>query len=214
MSGYLLDKLVSSGVVAVIRRVDPGKVNYLANSLVKGGVSGLEITLDSKESIRKISELKDLYGERVIIGAGTVLNKHQAKESINAGADFIFAPTLDRSTIEYTKEKGKIMIPGVFTPTEMYEGYIWGADIVKVFPASVLGPQFIKDVKGPLNDIPVMPTGGINLDNIKDFLKAGAIAAGVGGSLVKNSLIERNEWVELEELAKSFVTKANKERWL
>lgn len=211
MDDNLLNKLVSSGIVAVIRRINPDKVIPLANSLVNGGVSGLEITMDSKKSVQKISELKAIYGEKVVIGAGTVLNKTQAKEAITAGADFIFAPILDKDTIEYTKEEGKIAIPGVFTPTEMNYAYSLGADVVKLFPSTVVGPQFIKDVKAPLKGIPIMPTGGIDLNNINDYLRAGAIAVGVGGSLVKKSLIEKNEWLELEKLAQTFVDKASKE---
>ncbi|GGB31946.1 bifunctional 4-hydroxy-2-oxoglutarate aldolase/2-dehydro-3-deoxy-phosphogluconate aldolase [Virgibacillus dakarensis] len=205
MANSTLNKLVSSGIVAVVRKIDPDKVTPLVDSLVAGGVTGIEITMNSKNSLEKISELKSKYGEQTVVGAGTVLNQKQAKEAIVAGADFIFAPTLDRDTIEYTKREGKIMIPGAFTPTEIYQGYIWGADIIKVFPASVLGPKFIKDIKGPLGEIQVMPTGGISLNNIKSFFETGSIAVGVGGSLVQSELINQNKWEELEVLAKSFV---------
>lgn len=205
MSTPILEKLVSSGIVAVIRRVNPHKVNGLVQSLITGGVTGIEITMDSEKSLEKIYELKETYGNQVVIGAGTVLDKNQAKEAISAGADFIFSPILDRKTIEYTKEEGKIMIPGAFTPTEIYQGYIWGSDIIKVFPANVLGPEYLKNLNGPLSNIPIMPTGGISLNNIKSYFEVGVNVAGVGGSLVKEELIERERWEELEELAKSYV---------
>ena len=208
MADIILNKLFSSGIVAVVRKVDPNKVNQLVGTLIAGGVSGIEITMDSEKALEKINELKGIYGKRAIIGAGTVLNKKQAQEAIAAGAEFIFAPTLDRETIEYTKQEGKIMIPGAFTPTEIYQGYLFGADAIKVFPASIVGPKFIKDVKGPLSKIPLMPTGGISLDNIQSYFKVGCIAAGVGGSLVNNKLIEENKWEELEDLAKAFVESA------
>jgi len=202
-------KMISSGVVAVVRKIDPSKINELVRSLVAGGVTGIEITMDSENALDNINELKDQFGDQAAIGAGTVVNKEQAKEAIGAGADFIFAPTIDRETIQYTKQAGKIMIPGAFTPTEIYQGHNWGADIIKVFPASILGPKFIKDVKGPLSNIPLMPTGGISLDNIQSFLEEGCIAAGVGGSLIKKDLIEESNWEELEDLARIFVSKAS-----
>ncbi|WP_042143548.1 bifunctional 4-hydroxy-2-oxoglutarate aldolase/2-dehydro-3-deoxy-phosphogluconate aldolase [Paucisalibacillus sp. EB02] len=205
MSNSKLNKLISSGIVAVVRRVEPSKVNRLVESLIAGGVTGIEVTMDSEKSLEKIYELKGLYGDKAVIGAGTVVEQQQAKEAIAAGADFIFAPILDRETIEYTKKEGKIMIPGAFTPTEIYRGYEWGADIIKVFPANTLGSQFIKDIKGPLNDIPIMPTGGISLKNIKSFFEVGSIAVGVGGSLVNSSLLQLEEWDELEKLARLFV---------
>lgn len=205
-----LEKLLSSGIVAVVRKVDPSKVNFLTKAFIEGGISGIEITIDSKDSLNKIYELKEEYGQEVIIGAGTVVNKNEAKEAIEAGADFIFSPILDRETIEYTKEQRTIMIPGVFSPTEIYQGYLWGADVVKVFPASVLGPKFIKDVNGPLGHIPKMPTGGIDLNNIEKFIKAGSVAAGVGGSLVNKSLIEAEQWEELSKLASEYVQKVGK----
>ncbi|WP_198136778.1 bifunctional 4-hydroxy-2-oxoglutarate aldolase/2-dehydro-3-deoxy-phosphogluconate aldolase [Oceanobacillus jeddahense] len=172
--------------------------------MIAGGVTNIEITLDSERALEKINNLKEMYGNQVVIGAGTVLNEKQAKEAIIAGVDFIFAPILDRKTIEVTKEKGKIMIPGAFTPTEIYQGYSWGADIIKVFPANILGSQFIKDIKSPLGEIPVMPTGGISLNNIKSFFEAGSAAAGVGGSLVKKDLIEQEKWEEIIKLAGDF----------
>ncbi len=203
-----LNKLISSGIVAVIRKVDPNKVNQLVGSLIAGGVSGIEITMDSDKALKAIHELRGVYGDQAIIGAGTVINKKQAKEAIAAGADFIFAPILDRDTIEYTKQEEKIMIPGAFTPTEIHKGYVYGADAIKVFPASVVGPKFFKDVKGPLSEIPLMPTGGISLDNIKSYFEVGCIAAGVGGSLVNYQLINEDKWGELENLARMFVDSA------
>jgi 2-dehydro-3-deoxyphosphogluconate aldolase / (4S)-4-hydroxy-2-oxoglutarate aldolase len=206
-SNHLLDHMLSSGIVAVIRKVSPSKVKPLVEAFINGGVTGIEITMDSEDALRIISEMKETFGEKAVIGAGTVMNKEQAEQAISAGADFIFAPILSKETIEYTKEQGVIMIPGVFTPTEMHLANQWGADMVKIFPANVLGPKFLKDVSGPISDIPMMPTGGVNLDNVQSFMEAGAVAAGIGGSLVNKSLIEREDWVELEELAKKYVEK-------
>ncbi|MGP4059533.1 bifunctional 4-hydroxy-2-oxoglutarate aldolase/2-dehydro-3-deoxy-phosphogluconate aldolase [Halobacillus sp. H74] len=208
MNRNLFDHMLSSGIVAVIRKVDPAKVKPLVQAFIDGGVTGIEITMDSEDALRVITEVKEEFEEKAVIGAGTVMNKEQAEKAISAGADFIFAPILCKETVEYTKEQGVIMIPGVFTPTEMHLADQWGADMVKVFPANVLGPKFLKDVSGPLSHIQMMPTGGVNLNNLQSFMEAGAVAAGIGGSLVNKSLIERENWTELQELAEQYVEKA------
>ncbi|MFD2658600.1 bifunctional 4-hydroxy-2-oxoglutarate aldolase/2-dehydro-3-deoxy-phosphogluconate aldolase [Gracilibacillus thailandensis] len=210
MTDIVFEKMISSGIVAVVRKVDPKKVNQLVNSLITGGVSGIEITMDSEKALETINELKDIHNHRVTIGAGTVVNKKQATEAINAGADFIFAPIIDKATIEYTKREDKIMVPGAFTPTEIYQGYLYGADAIKIFPSNVVGPKFIQDVKGPLSEIPLMPTGGISLENIQSYFEVGCIAAGVGGSLVDLKLINNNKWAELEDLARKYVNSASR----
>jgi 2-dehydro-3-deoxyphosphogluconate aldolase / (4S)-4-hydroxy-2-oxoglutarate aldolase len=212
MSNVLLGRLLASGIVAVVRKVDPDKAEALTGAFVRGGVTGIEVTVDSDDAYQTIRRLKGKYSEEAVIGAGTVVNKEQAEKALEAGADFIFAPILDRETVEYTKEQGKIMIPGVFTPTEIHQAYVWGADIVKVFPASTLGPGFIKDVNAPLGEIPKMPTGGVNLDNVGEFIKAGSVAAGIGGSLVKKDLIAAGDWDGLENLAREFVNKVQEAR--
>ncbi|WP_026584627.1 bifunctional 4-hydroxy-2-oxoglutarate aldolase/2-dehydro-3-deoxy-phosphogluconate aldolase [Bacillus sp. J33] len=208
MSDSMLSKLLSSGIIAVVRKVNPDRAVQLVDSFIKGGVSGIELTVDSESAYEKIGELKSLFSEAAVIGAGTVVNVQQAKAAIDAGADFIVSPILDRDIIEYVKQEGKIMMPGVFTPTEMKNAYTWGADVVKVFPASALGPGFFKDVNGPLGYIPKMPTGGINLNNVQDFIKAGAVAAGIGGSLVNTELIQQENWEALEKLARKYTEKA------
>ena len=211
MSGKL-DQLLSSGIVAVVRKVDADSVVPVVDAFIKGGITGIEITVDSERAYEKIAELRRLYQEQAVIGAGTVVKTDQAKEAIEAGADFIFAPTLSEEVVKYTKEQGKIMIPGVFTPTEMYQAVSWGADVVKIFPASVLGPGFIKDVSAPLGGIRMMPTGGVNLENVGAFISAGAEAAGIGGSLVNKTLIKEENWDELTRIAKAYVEAVNDAR--
>lgn len=201
-----LDELLASGIVAVVRKIEPHKVDPLVSALINGGVTGVEITIDSEDAYQKISDINDKFGDYAVIGAGTVVNKEQAQNAIAAGAEFIFSPVLDRETIEYTKSEDKIMIPGAFSPTEIYYGSLWGADIIKVFPANTLGPNYLKDLNGPLPNIKKMPTGGINLDNIVDYFNAGAVAAGIGGSLLKPVLIEEENWKQLEILAKKYVS--------
>ncbi|GAB6926514.1 bifunctional 4-hydroxy-2-oxoglutarate aldolase/2-dehydro-3-deoxy-phosphogluconate aldolase [Paenibacillus sp. JCM 10914] len=207
-----LKRLLESGIIAVVRRIDEDKVMHVIGALVEGGVTGIEMTMDSPNVLQVIQEAKKKYGDKAVIGAGTVLDAEAAVAAIQAGAEFLFAPTLSQDTIKVAKRYGKIVIPGVFTPTEMLQAQEWGADVVKLFPASVLGPKFIKDVRGPLGHIKMMPTGGIDIDNIADYIQAGAVAAGVGGSLMKKDLIEQGKWDELAALAKAFTTKVAQAR--
>ena len=199
--------LLSSRIVAVVRKIAPDKMKPLIQALIDGGITGIEITMDSENATTMIRELKNIHKEKALIGAGTVLNIEQAKEAIDAGADFIVAPILDRETIEFTKSQGIIMVPGAFTPTEIYQAHKWGADMVKVFPASALGPNFIKDVRGPLSEISLMSTGGVSLQNIESLFEAGASAVGVGGSLLDKALIQNEDWDGIRDLSESYVNK-------
>src|SRR5699024_6223324 len=166
----------------------------------------------SENALFLIEKAKREFREEVIVGAGTVLNESSAQEAIQAGAEFIFAPTLNQKVIQVANHYEKIVIPGVMTPTEIYQAYEWGADAVKIFPASVLGSQFINDIKGPLGHIPIVPTGGIGLDNISDFMKEGVIAVGVGGTLMNKQYIQDNDWKALTDLANQFTEKVKKVR--
>lgn len=205
-----IDLLLSSGIIAVVRKIEANKVMDVIGALVDGGVTGIEVTLDSENVFEVIGEAQKKFGDRVVVGAGTVLDGTSARMAIQAGADFIFAPTLSRDTIEVTKRYGKIVIPGVFTPTEILQATEWGADVVKIFPASVLGSQFIKDVRGPLGHIKMMPTGGINLENVGEYIRAGAVAAGVGSSLLDKKMISTSDWVGLSEHASNYVNEVKK----
>jgi 2-dehydro-3-deoxyphosphogluconate aldolase / (4S)-4-hydroxy-2-oxoglutarate aldolase len=199
-----IKRLRDSGLVAVIRRPDPAKINQIADALVTGGVGALEITVDTPGVFGMIEQLKKEYGSRVLVGAGTVLDAETAKRAIEAGADFIFSPILDEKTIEMTIRYGKISIPGVMTPTEIVKAYQAGADILKIFPASSLGPNYLRELKGPLGHIPMMPTGGVSLDNVQEFIKNGAVAVGVGGTLLDKNAIAENRFDILTDTASKF----------
>ncbi|WP_226658865.1 bifunctional 4-hydroxy-2-oxoglutarate aldolase/2-dehydro-3-deoxy-phosphogluconate aldolase [Guptibacillus hwajinpoensis] len=199
-----LMQIHSSGVVAVIRRQRPEDVVPLAEALVKGGVTTLEITVDSEQSYHLIGEVKKRLGTTALVGAGTVLDAETAKTAIQAGADFIFSPIYSKSLIEMAKRYGVISMPGVLTPSEMVEAYQAGADIVKVFPASAFGPSYIKDLQGPLGHISMIPTGGVTVENIGTYIANGAVAAGVGGSLVKQTFIDSQDFASITTLAEQF----------
>ncbi len=199
-----LMQIHSSGVVAVIRRQRPEDVVPLAEALVKGGVTTLEITVDSEQSYHLIGEVKKRLGSSALVGAGTVLDAETARTAIHSGADFIFSPTYSKSLIEMAKRYGVISMPGVLTPSEMVEAYQAGADIVKVFPASAFGPSYIKDLQGPLGHISMIPTGGVTVENIGTYIANGAVAAGVGGSLVKQKYIDSQDFESITTLAEQF----------
>ena len=178
-----LNHIYTHQIVAILRGIAADKAKDVASALAEGGVKTLEITLNSPKALRVIEHLADTIGADVLIGAGTVLDAESARVAIYAGARFILSPTLDLATIQMTRRHGAVSIPGAFTPTEILNAYTYGGDIVKVFPATA-ALDFIKDIKAPLPHIPMMPTGGVGLDNIQAFKKVGAVAFGIGSALV------------------------------
>jgi 2-dehydro-3-deoxyphosphogluconate aldolase / (4S)-4-hydroxy-2-oxoglutarate aldolase len=207
-----LNRLIESGLVAVIRQPKKEQIHLIAEALVEGGVGALEITVDTPHAFEMIRDLKETYGDRVLVGAGTVLDAETAKTAIDAGSDFVFSPSFDKETVEITNRYGKISIPGVMTPTEMVQAYSAGADILKVFPGDALGVNYIKNLQGPLGHIPMMPTGGVSVDNVEQFIKNGAVAVGAGGSLVNEKAIAEGRYEVLTETAKQFVENIKKAR--
>lgn len=201
----MLQKLVESGVIAVIRRVPEDKVDQVAESLVEGGVTALEVTVDSPGGFEAISRISAKLKGRAIVGAGTVIDSESARLAIHHGADFIFCPSLHQDVIRTALRYGKISVPGVMTPTEMITAIEWGADLVKIFPAAGLGVQYIKDVKGPFPHVPVIPTGGVNLQNVSDFIRAGVAAVGIGGNLVDRKAIDAGDFAKITDTAKQYV---------
>lgn len=202
-----LQFLKESGLVAVLRILDKDKINKISKALIKGGTGSLEITVDSDGSYETINRMKNEYGDHVLIGAGTVLDAETAKTAIHAGADFIFSPIFNKEMIQMTNKYGKISIPGAMTPTEIVNAYQAGADLIKVFPANALSRNYIKDLQGPLGHIPIMPTGGVSLDNVEHFIRMGSAAVGVGGSLTDAQAIADGNFEKLTEIAEQFVTR-------
>jgi 2-dehydro-3-deoxyphosphogluconate aldolase / (4S)-4-hydroxy-2-oxoglutarate aldolase len=181
----VIDFLLQHKIVAIIRGAKPADVDAIADALQAGGIGALEITLNSANALELIKTLSARLKGKMLVGAGTVLNAAAALDAINAGAQFIISPSLDVETITTTKARGIVSIPGAFTATEIVNAHYAGADLVKVFPAQ--DPKYIKDLRGPLAHIPLMPTGGVTLDNIAAFRAAGAVAFGVGSALVDSS---------------------------
>ncbi|QGH36487.1 bifunctional 4-hydroxy-2-oxoglutarate aldolase/2-dehydro-3-deoxy-phosphogluconate aldolase [Gracilibacillus salitolerans] len=204
----ILQNIYQHKLVAIIRGVPPEHILDVADALHQGGIRTLEITVDTPNVWRAIEQVRKEFEGEMIVGAGTVLDAETARAAIMAGSQFIFSPTVDIDTIKLTKRYGVVSIPGAMTPTEILTAYENGADLIKVFPATILGPTYIKDIKGPLPHIPLMPTGGVNLDNISDYFQVGAVAAGLGSSLVKKQQTYSKEDLQaLKQRAEQFVAR-------
>lgn len=208
----LLQILDSEKIVAILRHVPVDKIKSTVQSLSKGGIKLIEVTMNSERASHSIHQLRNHNNELdLVIGAGTVLNIEMAKEAVDAGSQFLISPNLDLKVVEYAIGKGVDIWPGVMTPTEIANAWNAGATAIKLFPASTLGPEYIRDIKAPLDNIPVIATGGITLENQQAFLNAGAVAVGLGSQLVNQEMIFDNRFEELQNLAKQFVDNLNRE---
>lgn len=207
-----LERLKESGVVAVLRRVPKEKLFPLVETLVSAGVNVLELTVDSEDAYQSIKELRKQFSDQALIGAGTVLTTDEATQAIDAGAQFIFSPSFDENVVKLSVNRDVISIPGVMTPSEIVKAHQAGADVVKIFPASAVGSKYLKDLQGPLGHIPMIPTGGVNVDNTASFIRNGAVAVGVGGSLIDKKLIEQDDWSAMKAKAEAFKAEFEKGR--
>lgn len=207
-----LEAIADAGVVAVIRTSSAHELVNICTAMAEGGIVGVEITMTSPNALEAIREATSELGGKAIIGAGSVLDAETARACILGGADFVVSPVFNAGLVEMCRRYSKIVIPGAFSPTEILTAWQAGADVVKVFPATKLGPSFIKDVLGPLPQVKLTPTGGIDLGNMGDFLKAGAVFVGVGSSLVDKTLVAHGRWDELSARAAQFVAAAKNAR--
>jgi len=199
-------QLVDSGVVAVLRGADPDTLIDITDALLKGGVTGIELTADTPGIGDMLSDLTGSFGDEIVVGTGTVLDSETSRTVMLAGAEFVVSPSLHENVITTCNRYGTLVAPGVMTPTEAIRGYEAGADLVKVFPASSLGPGHLSAIKGPYSQIPLMPTGGVDLDNAADYIEAGAECVGVGGALVDYEAAERGEFETITERAREFTS--------
>ncbi len=196
--------LLDHGLVAIVRLKEPAELVPIAQAIEAGGVRVIEFTMGTPNALDAISRLAREWGDRILLGAGTVLDPETGRAALLAGAQFLVAPNFNPALIELARRYNKIVVPGAFTPTEILAAWECGADIVKVFPASTVGPQFIKDILGPLPYVRLLPTGGVGLDNIPAFIAAGAAAVAVGSNLTDPKLIKEKNWAGLTEHARKF----------
>ena len=201
---HQLDRVFSSAIVAVIRSQSGEQLVDVAQALLAGGVEVMEVTFTVPGAARVIERVAERLGDRILLGAGTVLDPETARTALLAGAEFIVSPSTNVQVIEMCRRYGKLAMPGAFTPTEVVTAFQAGADIVKIFPCDVGGPAYLKALHGPLPQIPLMPTGGVNLETAADYLKAGACALGIGSSLVEPAAVASRQFDRIEELARRF----------
>src|SRR6476661_4457141 len=203
----VLAALREGGIVPVIRADSADTALRIVDALVAGGIRTLEITMTVPDAIGAIRSVAKKFGRDVLLGAGTVTSRALAEGSIDAGAEFLVTPCVVPDVIAVARERGVAVLPGAMTPTEVFTAWSSGGDIIKIFPASnVGGASYLKALKGPFPQIPLCPTGGVNLQTIGEFVKAGASAVGVGGELVSKAAIDAGDYGKITELAKQYVS--------
>jgi len=202
----VLNRIESVGVVAVVRANNADEAIEISKACMAGGIDAIEVTFTVPGALQVIEKLVETFGDELLVGAGTVLDSETARAAILAGAKYIVSPGFDRASVELCNRYQVPYMPGCMTITEMLTAMSAGADIIKVFPGSAFGPSFIKAIKGPLPQAVLMPTGGVSLDNVSEWIRNGCVAVGVGGSLTKGTP------AQITETAKAFVSKVKEAR--
>ena len=202
----ILSQIIGIGIVLVVRTSSAETAIRAIEAIYRGGVRAAEITMTVPGAVRALEKIADLFGDKIVLGAGTVLDPETARICMLAGAEFLVTPSLKLATIEIAKRYAKVVCPGALTPTEVLTAWEAGADVVKIFPCgNVGGPKYIKALKGPFPQIEMIPTGGVNLETAGEFLKAGACAVAVGGELVDAKLIREGRYDLIEEKARQYL---------
>jgi 2-dehydro-3-deoxyphosphogluconate aldolase / (4S)-4-hydroxy-2-oxoglutarate aldolase len=201
----VIQQIESLGVVAVIRVNEPDRLRAVVDALAAGGVRALEVTMTVPRAVDLIREIASTLPGGFLLGAGTVVDAETVKRVTDAGARFVVSPVFRREVIAACHERDVPVMPGCFTPTEILDAWDAGADVVKVFPATALGPGFFRDVRGPLPQIKMMPTGGVSVENAGDWIKAGAVAVGVGTALLDAKAISAGNYGVLRAKAEQIV---------
>src|SRR5438874_3868312 len=207
-----LRRVLDCGIVAVVRSPDSQQLVEVARALADGGVSVVEITMSVPNALDVLRQVRQALGDRVLLGAGTILDPETARAALLAGAEYIVAPTVNLDVIRLCQRYSKIVMPGAFTPTEILSAWEAGADIVKVFPAEVVGPAFFKALRGPLPQIRLMPTGGVDLTTAAEFIKAGACCLGIGSQLVEPKAVAQRNFDRIRDLARQYIQIVHKLR--
>ncbi len=200
-----LELIRRTGVIAIMRAKSSEQLLHAADAIRAGGVCAIEVTMTTPGALAIIEQATAKHDQGVLFGAGTVLDPESARAAILAGAQFIVGPSFNPAVVEICRRYGVPVLPGAYTPTEIISAWEAGADMVKVFPASVGGPAFIKALKAPLPQIDLVPVGGVELDNTAEFIRAGSAAVGVGSALINDRLLEAKDFATLTERARRFV---------
>jgi 2-dehydro-3-deoxyphosphogluconate aldolase/(4S)-4-hydroxy-2-oxoglutarate aldolase len=208
----ILDKIQELGLLAVIRGPSKDLTLQMVSALVDGGVTGIEITFTTPNALEVVSGLQKEFGDEILLGMGTLTRPEQAQAAKEAGAVFLVSPHTDELLAQAMKDTGLAMMMGALSPSEVVQAWNWGSDVVKVFPGSLGGPAYMKALKGPFPDIPMMPTGGVSADNLKEWFDAGAFAVGAGSKLCPKSLATAGEFSKITEISRDFLAAVQKAR--
>ena len=201
----MLESLATHRIVAIVRLDDLSIARPLTQALIDGGIRIIEFTLTNPAAVATITDVRSWVGDIVAVGAGSVISVEQVRAVADAGAQFVVSPVSKADVLAACRELDLPAMPGAFTPSEIQRSWEWGASVVKVFPAGHLGPRYIKDVLAPLPHLRLMPTGGVNVDNIRDWLAQGAFAVGVGSTLINNAAVADRDWDQLRRNARRYV---------
>ena len=201
----MLEMLLREKIVAIFRGYEAQQADRAAQALVDGGIRLMEVTMNTAGAPGTIARWRERFGDAAAIGAGTVLDKDMAKEAVAAGAQYLISPNLDEAVIAYGAERGVSVWPGVMTPTEIVRAWKAGAEAVKIFPMASLGWKYLAEIRGPLDRIPMMATGGVDLDNIGQYFRAGANAVGMGSKLLDPESIRSGAYEQVTARARQFV---------
>ena len=207
-----LKMLRDVGLVPVIRAKSADVLIDVARAILAGGIPVVEVTMSVPGAIDGIRRIVQTFGTDLLVGVGTVTKPEQVEEAVAAGAEFVVSPVLVPEVVAATRQRGKVSIPGAYTPTEIFQAHQLGADIIKVFPASLGGPAYFKALLAPMPYLKLMPTGGVDLSSVGAFLKAGAVTLGAGAALVDARAIETRNWALLTDLARKFREEVKKAR--
>ncbi len=208
----ILSLLTNPGIIAVVRAQKAEQVTPLAEALIAGGVIAIEITMTTPNAIAAIQAASRQFEARAVIGVGTVLDDDTCRAALAAGAEFVVSPIYRPELVGIAAAAHRPLMLGAYTPTEAQWAYEAGADFIKIFPADGLGPGYVKALRAPLPHLRIVPTGGVDVQNVADFLNAGCVAVGVGSSLVSAKLLQENNWTELTRRAAEFVSAAQQAR--
>lgn len=200
----ILDAILDCGIAAVVRAESAELASKAIDAALEGGVSVIEVTFTVPGALDIIRTLASSKSDEVVLGAGTVTTPELAADAVSAGAEFLVSPNTNTQVIEVARGAGIPVFPGAFTPTEVFTAWKAGGDIIKIFPANVVGPSYFKDLHGPFPGIPLMPTGGVDLSTARTWLEHGAVALGVGGALIDRKLMAEGNFAEITERARKF----------
>lgn len=201
--------IIDNGVVAVVRTKHPDKLIKIIEAIYEGGIKCIEITMTVPNALNMITQVRKSVSSEILVGVGSVLDSDTAQKAIDAGAKFVVSPIYNNEILSISHKNNVPVMPGCFTPTEIFNAQKAGADIIKVFPADVLGMRFFKSIKAPMPNLKIMPTGGVTLDNAGDWIKSGACAVGIGSALLDEKAIEDSNYSKLTENAKRIINSLN-----